>query len=235
MEAAEKVSLDKELQDSIDPKEYEIYTRRFSDQENQSREYVWSILCKDFFQKYISPTASVLDIGAGDGYFIKQISAAQKYALDLSPHARELEKHGVKVFIQPATNFRNTLPGKVDVVFMSNFLEHLRSKDQLMQVLDEVRAVLKPTGKVIILQPNIRYVGPSYWDYIDHHIALTEHSLAEALEVCGFSVEELIPRFFPYTVKSKLGHFSGLIRWYLKMPFLWKFFGAQTFVVGRPA
>lgn len=74
----------------------------------------------------------------------------------------------------------------------------------------------------MILQPNIRYVGPAYWDYIDYHIALTEHSLVEALEVTGYRIERLIPRFLPYTAKSNLGRLmegsnvEGLVKFILK-------------------
>ena len=35
----------------------------------------------------------------------------------------------------------------------------------------------------IVLQPNIRLVGPRYWDFIDHKVALTERSLLEAAEL----------------------------------------------------
>jgi len=106
-------------------------------------------------------------------------------------------------------------------------------------VVDECYRGLKVGGKVIILQPNIRYVGPAYWDYIDHHIALTEFSLVEALEVAGFEVSKLIPRFLPYTAKSLVGRivqggrYASLVRFYLKMPLLWRFFGQQTLVIAK--
>ena len=89
------------------------------------------------------------------------------------------------------------------------------------------------------IRDSIRYVGSAYWDYIDHHIAITEHSLVEALEVSGYKVEELVPRFLPYTSKSKVGAVAAfldpvkLAKNYLKFPILWKIFGAQTFVVAK--
>ena len=91
----------------------------------------------------------------------------------------------------------------------------------------------------MILQPNIRYVGAKYWDYIDHHIALTEESLREGLEVSGFHVVRMIPRFLPYTAKSSLGrlvspeHYENLVSLYLKNPLAWRLLGQQTFVLAR--
>ena len=109
----------------------------------------------------------------------------------------------------------------------------------MIEVFGACHQALKPGGQVLILQPNIRYVGVSYWDFIDHHVALTEHSLAEGLATTDFEVETMIPRFFPYTVKSWLGRMVKgkreglLVSLYLKMPFFWRFLGKQTFVQAR--
>ena len=51
---------------------------------------------------------------------------------------------------------------------MSNYLEHLECSRSVIDQLAVVRRVLKPGGRVMILQPNIRLVGARYWDFIDH-------------------------------------------------------------------
>ena len=48
-----------------------------------------------------------------------------------------------------------------------------------------VARLLKPGGRVMVLQPNIRLTGPAYWDFIDHKVALTEKSLVEAAELAA--------------------------------------------------
>lgn len=218
-------------------KENIIYTQRFSEKEQSLREATWRILCQDFFSKYVSTDSCVVDVGAGDSLLLKNIAAKRKIAVDLSDHVIELEKYDVEVHNCLLGEVKQELANTADVVFMSNFLEHLPSKKILLEVIEDAKALLKKDGKLLILQPNIRYVGSAYWDYIDHHIALTEHSLTEALEVSGYKVDELIPRFLPYTSKSKVGSFASyfdpekLTKSYLKFPILWKIFGAQTFVV----
>ncbi|MDD2943718.1 MAG: class I SAM-dependent methyltransferase, partial [bacterium] len=173
------------------------------------------------------------------GHFIRNIKARRRLAVDLSPHVLELKKYGIEVMNIPAGEIAGTLNEPADAVFMSNFLEHMPTKRIMLDVLKAAWDTLRPGGKLIILQPNIRYAGASYWDYIDHHIALTEHSLCEALEISGFSVEKCIPRFLPYTVKSGVGavaassHTATMVSWYLKLPILWRIFGAQTFVIAR--
>lgn len=218
-------------------KEEHIYTRRFTSSQDATRSATWKLLCTEFLQRYIHPYDTVVDLGAGDGHFIRNISAGRRIAVDLSPHVLCLEKDGIEVIQAPGQTLATLLKGQVDVVFMSNFLEHMPNKKVVLDILDSCFACLRPGGRVMILQPNIRYVGAAYWDYIDHHVALTEHSLVEALEVCGFTIERLIPRFLPYTAKSRLGgvvsggNRSWIIRLYLRLPLLWRLFGAQTFVV----
>jgi SAM-dependent methyltransferase len=220
-------------------KEEIIYTSRFSAREEQVRNETWNVLVEEYFQPLIGSDKVVVDLGAGDGLFITKIKARTRYAVDLSPHVNKLKSHGVSVLQVPGTAFAEKLSEKADVVFMSNFLEHMPDKMVLLKVLEECKRALKPGGKVVILQPNIRYAGAQYWDYIDHHIALTEHSLREALEICGFKIEKIIPQFLPYTAKSSVGLISSLlptrtlVSTYLKMPFLWRFFGAQTLAVAR--
>ncbi len=214
-----------------------IYTRRFSSTEEETRTATWKVLTEKFFQNYVSSEDVVVDVGAGDGLFITNVKARERIAVDLSPHVQKLESQGVTVIQSPATDFADSLPEKADIIFMSNFLEHLPDKKVLLDVLAEAKRALRPGGSLMILQPNIRYVGSAYWDYIDHHIALTEHSLVEALEVSGYTVSEVIPQFLPYTAKSLLGKFTSLfggpsfIEQYLRFPLLWRIFGKQTFVV----
>ncbi|MCS5683369.1 MAG: class I SAM-dependent methyltransferase [Acidimicrobiales bacterium] len=220
-------------------KEVEIYRHRFSASEQRTRETTWKVLCAEFFQNFISDTDTVIDLGAGDGLFIRNIRAQRRIAVDLAAHERLIDTPDVEVHIIAATELATKFTDSADVIFMSNFLEHLPDKRTVIEVLEQCRACLKPQGQLLVLQPNIRYVGPAYWDYIDHHVALTEHSLGEALELAGFELVRVIPRFLPYTVKSRLGRITDLInpgaviRAYLRLPWLWRLFGGQSFFAAR--
>jgi len=235
--------LESEIQDNLTNegvgKESTIYTSRFSPAQEKVRNDTWDVLVSEFFQQYVKPNDRVLDLGAGDGLFITKIKSGKKIAVDLSSHVNKLKEQGIEVLQVLATDFADRLDAPVDVIFMSNFLEHLPDKRTLIQVFEECHKALAPNGKIMILQPNIRYAGVQYWDYVDHHIALTEFSLVEGLEVTGYKVKKLIPQFLPYTAKSKVGSISSLfstralVSNYLKIPLLWKLFGAQTFVLAE--
>jgi ubiquinone/menaquinone biosynthesis C-methylase UbiE len=117
----------------------------------------------------------------------------------------------------------------IDRVFANNFFEHL-TKPDIIQTLLEARRVLKLGGEIMILQPNIRYCANDYWMFFDHITPLDDRSMAEALEITGFSVKECIPQFLPYTTKSRLPKSLIGLKVYLMVPLLWKMFGKQAFV-----
>ncbi len=93
--------------------------------------------------------------------------------------------------------------------------------------------MLRPGGRAIVLQPNVRLVGGRYWDFIDHTVALTERSLAEAAELAGLCVERTITRFLPYTTKSRLPQSRYLVRAYLAFPPVWALLGKQTLLIAQ--
>ena len=110
-------------------REATIYARRFTSEQEKSKQHLWQTLCEQFFQRYINPSATVVDLGAGDGFFIRNIKAARRIAVDISPHVRELEAAGIEVIQSPASNFASKIGGGADLIFMSNFLEHLPQKE----------------------------------------------------------------------------------------------------------
>jgi len=94
-------------------------------------------------------------------------------------------------------------------------------------------AILRPGGRVLILQPNIRLTGGKYWDFIDHQTALTERSLAEAAMMAGFRTSQVVTRFLPYTTKSRLPKQPWLVKAYLSFPPIWWLLGKQTLYLGE--
>ncbi len=215
------------------------YLLRFEGEEEQRRQ-VWSVLTEQFFSQWIRPTDTVVDLGSGYCEFINSVRAGARYALDMNPATRSLAAPGVNVLEQDAAAAWDLPADSVDVIFSSNFLEHMPTKAAVSSALSEARRVLRPGGRLVAMGPNIRFCYDVYWDYFDHYVPLSDRSLAEALLVAGFDLEEVVPRFLPYTMKGRLARaplpFSLhllLLRAYLRCRPMWGLIGKQFLVVAR--
>jgi hypothetical protein len=124
-------------------------------------------------------------------------------------------------------------PETLDVIFTSNFFEHLPDKGALGRTLDQARICLKAGGRLICMGPNIRFLPANYWDFWDHYLALSDYSLAEGMESHGLILERRVPRFMPYTMARGSQPPLFLIRAYLAFPLAWKLLGKQFLLVAR--
>lgn len=205
------------------------YQRRFV-KIAQYRRRVWRVLVKSYFQAKVGKNQDILDLGCGWGEFINQVEAKRKYAMDLNPDAGTHLSPDIEFLHQDCSQAWEIPDESLDVVFTSNFLEHLFSKESLSQTLSEAYRCLKPGGKIICLGPNLRYTGGSYWDFFDHHLPLTDASMSEILELKGFQVDTCIPRFLPYTMANGRQLPLWTVSLYLSLPFAWKILGKQFLV-----
>lgn len=231
--------LNGEQRENSGPKPHELsslYRQRFSERELETKRVMWQILAQRVFQPYLPTEGTVVDLGAGSCELVNSLVAARRVAVDLNPDTRASAGPGVEVLLTSSEDLSSLDDGSVDAVFTSNFFEHLPSKDSLLRTLAEVRRILRPGGRIVVLMPNIRYLPGRYWDYFDHHLPLTHLSLSEGLELAGFEVGRVVPRFLPYTVKdSPIRIPPFVIRAYLALPVAWPIFGRQMLVVGsRP-
>lgn len=210
-----------------------LYKQRFPEQELARKHAIWKVLCRNFFSRYIKPTDTVVDIGAGYCEFINNIPAGQRIAVDLNPEVARFAGPDVRV-VNDSCIAINALPAdSADVVFMSNFLEHLPDKQLVLDTFREAHRILNNNGRIIVLQPNIRFLYAEYWDFFDHHTPLSDRSLVEGLQLAGFTPSTVIPRFLPYTTKSRLPQAPWMVALYLRFPPAWRLLGKQTLVVAR--
>jgi SAM-dependent methyltransferase len=209
-----------------------IYRNRF-DATQDDRRRVWQVLTAQFFQRLVPPSATILDLGCGYGEFINEVKAQAKFGMDLNPRAREHLASEVRFLEQDCSERWPLADGQLDVVFTSNFFEHLPDKATLGRTLDEVFRCLKPDGRLIALGPNIKIVPGQYWDFWDHYLPLTEASLSEGLVARGFVIDLCRARFLPYTMTSGQRYCLWMVAVYVRFPFLWRLRGAQFLVIAR--
>lgn len=210
-----------------------LYRERFTPEELAFKRAMWRVFIDRYFQRFIGPDDVVVDLGAGTCEFINAIQCGERIAVDINP---DVEQHveGAKAVVAHSTDLGAIDTASVDVVFTSNFFEHLPDKAELVDTLLEVHRILRTGGRIMVLMPNIRYLPGRYWDYFDHHLALTQHSLVEVLALTGFKPILVQPKTLPYTIKhTRLPRRVWMVDAYMRLPAAWPLLGKQMFVVAE--
>lgn len=200
--------------------------------EDERRGVVWKALWKYHFRRRIGANDCVLDLGAGYGDFINNVTARRRIAVDMWDGMPAHVAPGVEPIVGPADQLGPIGDGEVDYAFASNLFEHL-PQAAFAQVLASLQRVLSQRGTLTILQPNYRYAFREYFDDYTHVAVYSHVSLADMLRAHGWDVLEVHPRFLPLSVKSRLPTWPFLIGAYLRSPF--KPLGKQMLIVARPA
>jgi SAM-dependent methyltransferase len=210
-----------------------LYARRFSELNRERKARAWTALCRGELSRWIRPGDTVLDLGAGYCEFINAVEARRRVAVDINPETAGFAAPGVEVHVSPVEELSFLADGEIDVVFSSNFLEHLSDKRVVAEVVRAAHRVLRPGGRLVVMGPNARLVRGAYWDFFDHHVPLTDRSICELLRATGFEIRVSRARFVPYTVlRWPFPVWPWMVRAYLAlMPISSLLLGRQFLVV----
>jgi SAM-dependent methyltransferase len=208
-----------------------IYEYRFQGVDAEKKKITWEEIARFIYNKLGQPKR-ILDPAAGKCELINSIASEERWAVDLNDYfIKQYAAPEVKVVVGDI--FHVDLPENYfDAVFISNFLEHLHSQEEVADLLGRMYRALKPGGKIAVMGPNFKYTYKSYFDFADHTVILSELGLAEHIYGAGFELEAIHPRFLPLSFRGGLPVSRTLVRTYLSMPFAWKLIGKQFLVIG---
>jgi SAM-dependent methyltransferase len=197
---------------------------------DERRDVVWRALWRFYFSRLVSADACVLDLGCGYGSFINNVVARRRIAIDSWPGFQRYVAEDVETIVGSVTDLSQIPDGTVDFGFASNLFEHLSQADFAI-VLAELRRKLAPGGTLTILQPNYRYAYREYFDDYTHVSVYSHVSISDFLTANGYEVIEVLPRFMPLSVKSRLPVSPLLVATYLASPI--KPMGKQMLIRAR--
>lgn len=80
----------------------------------------------------------------------------------MNPDTKKYANRDVITIQESADNISTLSDGSIDIVFVSNFFEHMKDKDELEKVILEIKRILTSNGHLLIIQPNIRYAYKEY-------------------------------------------------------------------------
>lgn len=215
------------------PEDAGVYTSGYFETRlarDANREKVWRHLC-DYLAKWVPADAAVLELGAGWCDFANLIPAKRVVAMDLDATVTRAAAPHVTAEVGDCTDLSRFDDDSFDVVFASNLLEHL-DREQSARLLQGARRVLRPGGRLILMQPNFRLNPGRYFDDFTHVSVFTDQSLPDYLVSVGWDIEKVQARFMPLTLKSKGSGLSFLVPFYLRSPI--KPLAGQMLVVANP-
>jgi SAM-dependent methyltransferase len=195
----------------------------------EERRGVWREIAR-FVARDAGRPDTVVELGAGYCDFINAFAARTKIAFDLNPDNTRYAAPGVDLRITDATTLPGVADGSVDLVFASNFLEHLASPE-IGVLLRNVKRVLRKGGRLILIQPNHRRCAEHYFDDPTHKTVFDDQNIRGYLAPYELHIVKLVPGQLPFSMKSRLPKWPILTRLYLNSPV--RPLGQQMYVVAE--
>jgi 2-polyprenyl-3-methyl-5-hydroxy-6-metoxy-1,4-benzoquinol methylase len=194
---------------------------------------IWQVIGQDILALSRSKPHTVIDVGAGYGDFINGIAVKTRWAIDQWPDFLKCLNPDVRGLVCDIRSSKTDVPHSYfDLVFLSNVLEHFTLEDASL-VLNNISDWLNESGLAVFLQPNFRFCYKNYFDDYTHKTVFTDESLSCFLRDQGFEIVKVVPRYLPFSFKSRLPKPLWAVKAYLKSPI--RPLGAQMLVIARKA
>ena len=205
-----------------------VYQFRFAGIRQEKKDATWAVITR-WIESRLDNPKTVLDPAAGRGEFIIASRAPERWACDL---LNQRSSWPTEVTTRFGDIYKVELPENYfDLIFVSNFLEHLATPDDVYKYLMLLRNSLKPGGKIAIMGPNFRYCANEYYDFADHLLPLTHRTIEEHLATANLQHQSTVARFLPLSFRSQRFSNPWLVKLYLAVPIFWRLFGRQFFIV----
>jgi SAM-dependent methyltransferase len=195
----------------------------------RARRAVWREIVR-YVSRDAPDVGTLVELGAGYCDFVNEFPAKRKIAFDLNPEMRAFADPEVELRIEEAQHLVTLPAGSVDLVFASNFLEHL-PQGEVDELLRSAHRVLRSGGRLMLIQPNHRLCADHYFDDPTHVTIFDDLNLPALLAHHGFDVVRCVPGLLPFSMQSRAPKWPLLVRLYLNAPF--RPLGAQMYVVAE--
>ena len=172
-----------------------LYDRYVSDfkalGQQRDRSTVWAAHKLGPLLNGLDTTASILELGCGDGRmleFLSQRGFTDTQGLDISEEQVLLARdRGCRAIVADGLRYLTEHPGRFDAILALDFVEHFH-KDELVDLSSAMFQALKPGGRLILQTPNGQglLAGQVVFGDMTHLTIFTPNSLRQLLQRTGF-------------------------------------------------
>lgn len=183
----------------------------------------------NFYRSHFGPLlpddrrAKILEVGCGSGALLlamRDLGYGNLSAIDIAPGQVEFCRSMGFEDIQQADvlKFFDDRIEYWDAIVLADVLEHLE-KDEVFQVLGEIREHLNPDGIVILRVPNMSNPLNIRTRYVDftHEVGFSKETLEQVLRVAGFDVLTIKGEFSPHRRLAARLLFDRFLWWAFRM------------------
>ncbi|WP_299616735.1 bifunctional 2-polyprenyl-6-hydroxyphenol methylase/3-demethylubiquinol 3-O-methyltransferase UbiG [Pelagibius sp.] len=203
------------------PQELEAFYNDLYFGEDSKNQYAKDYTDKEILHKYIDcreagavsglSSGSLLDVGCGEGFFLKYFSERDWAVRGLDFTAQGVERHFPELIDRLETgNLFELLTreaeggARYDLVVCNNVLEHVIDP---LKLLEDLKGVVAPGGVVRLAVPNdgswlqqlvveLGHARPDFWVCPPEHLSyFTVESLQALLERVGWHLREILTAF----------------------------------------
>ena len=135
-------------------------------------------LIKEFYNEDFN-NKKILDLGEGDGSFIKVLETKNLEGSGLDLENVDFEKDSFPIESE-----------SIDIITSNSVIEHLRD---VSNFFNESYRVLKKNGIIILVTPNFKYNYQNFYDDSTHVNPFTAVKLKEILELFNFKDSKVLP------------------------------------------
>jgi 2-polyprenyl-3-methyl-5-hydroxy-6-metoxy-1,4-benzoquinol methylase len=172
-----------------------------------------------------SPPSSYLDVGCGDGRYLKLmmnkgLPFQQVHGLEIEENAvKRAREKGLNVHYARVEDASHIADGSLDLITMFHVIEHLENPRDVVKSLAKK---LRPGGMLILETPNIdsldaRIFRKSFWGgyhFPRHWHIFSPNSMRQLMETNGFTIEKVSYQpghafwlySFHHFIKYKINH-----------------------------
>jgi 2-polyprenyl-3-methyl-5-hydroxy-6-metoxy-1,4-benzoquinol methylase len=152
-------------------------------------------------------TIQILDVGCGFGYLVRffienhylHTGGVEIDAVIFQAAQDYIGDNAEFLVCENALHFLKSHPNSFDLIILIDVIKHF-SINEAFEMLEAIRASLKPGGKVIFRTPNMANILGIYSRYMDltHRAGYTEQSFVQLLQMAGFMEVGLhLPKWDP--------------------------------------
>jgi len=170
------------------------YGDNYKNSQNSStyfKNYI-SNLVDELIKKYNIRDSKILEIGCGDGYFLKQLvqnDSWKNFGVGYDPSNNTTET--MKRIRIEKSFFDDTCKEESDFTISRHVIEHIPNP---IHFLKNIRKISKPQTKIFFETPTVEWILKNnvFWDFGYEHCSLfSQNSMTTAFQIAGFKVNSI--------------------------------------------